>query len=99
MLQIREDYVNETTATRYGQSGWTEAFTTDRGDLFKSLRREYGRCQSKMYRDSPNAQNPKVVGWVFQKRVEYDGRTRNGEKTYLRSVWVEVREINEGEEN
>jgi hypothetical protein len=107
MLQVREDYVDATRGCRYGDSGaWQEAFTDDRGQLYRALMREYGRCTSKVYVDDPAPVNgddakgytlrPRAVGWVFVKRVEYDDAHRlppGRERTYLREVWVTVREV------
>ena len=56
------------------------------GELFKGLQLDYGRCVSKVYRDRKDSP-PIQVGWVFQKRVEYDDCP--GE-SYIREVWVEV---------
>jgi hypothetical protein len=51
MLEIKEPYVNATENCLIGDSGWYEPYTGDRGKLFRSLQREYGRCTSRMYRD------------------------------------------------
>lgn len=62
-----------------------EAYTDDRGRLFRDLQREYGRCVSKMYREYKNGAD-RAVGWVFQGRDKY----QDSNKTYLRETWVEV---------
>jgi hypothetical protein len=88
---MRETFINKTKGYRYGDSDWYEAFTDNRGRLFSSLRREYGGCVSKMYReqkDGPDIQ----CGWIFKKRVKYeDARGNDPEQDYyVREVWVEV---------
>lgn len=56
----------------------------DREDLpglFRRLSKEFGRCVSKVY-----VGDGKPVGWVFEKRVEYDRST----ETYIRETWVSL---------
>ena len=50
-IEIRETYVNTTRDNMIGESGWYEPYTEDRGELFRSLQREYGGCTSRMYTD------------------------------------------------
>jgi len=50
-MRIREVYVNETTDTRFGDSGWYEPWTEDKGKLFRSYQQEFGGCVSMEYRD------------------------------------------------
>ena len=83
-LRIRETFVNATKGHRFSETGAYETFTSDRGELYRHLQREYGRCVSRMYVDTDRGAKP--VGWVFQGRQQYDD-TR---ETYLREVWVEV---------
>jgi hypothetical protein len=55
----------------------------DKGKLFKHLLKEYGRCTGKVYINGPHgAATP--IGWVFQKRVQYD----DCKETYLQEVWA-----------
>jgi hypothetical protein len=95
-LEIRETYVNATKEHGIGDSGWYEPWASDRGELFRSLQKEYGRCVSRMYRDIPGGSPPVIaVGWVFQGNDEYEDARPSWTKerrTYLREVWVEVRE-------
>lgn len=50
-----------------GESGVYEAFTGDRGQLYRSCQSELGRCTGKVYVD--RAEGPPVaVGWVFVAR-------------------------------
>lgn len=84
-LLISETYVDRTTGGVYGETGVYEAFTDNPGVLFRRLRREYGKCDGRVYVDNEEG-DPVAVGWVFVKRVEYeDARNR---ETYLREVWV-----------
>ena len=82
-LYVSEAYINATEGYCYGESGISEAFTSDRGQLYRRLRDEYGRCIGKVCRDSPSGP-PEAIGWVFQGRTKYED---TGE-TYLREVWV-----------
>lgn len=93
MLWITETFVNVDKNAMFGETPWTETRYERVGDLFKSLRREYGPCQSKMYRDTP--EGSKQVGWVFAKRMEYEDAWRmrhlpKEKRTYIREVWIEV---------
>jgi hypothetical protein len=91
-LLIRETFINEDTNVMFGESGWYEPYETELGTLYRTLRSEYGRCISKVYRDRKGAP-PVAVGWVFQKRDKYE----DSKGTYLRSVWVEYRFENDEE--
>lgn len=50
--------------------------------LFKLCMREYGRCTSKVYRDSDTGTH--AIGWVFEKRKQYEDST----DTYILETWV-----------
>lgn len=99
-LFIKESFVNEDKGYIFGEGEWIEAFTDDRGRLFREMQKDYGRCTSSVYRDVPDGP-PVKTGWYFQKTMEYEdsrprydsysGRMKPAE-TYLRGVWVEVRE-------
>lgn len=86
MLFVREIYINATEERMYSDSEVYESSFDNVGDLFRALQKEFGACTGKMYIDTNNG--PKPIGWVFQKRVEYDF----SKETYLREVWVEVHE-------
>lgn len=74
--------VDETQGVRYPP--WEEEVEEDDlRDQFFRLRREYGRCVSKVYIDGPdNAAIP--VGWVFQRRETYSDCPH----TFLCETWV-----------
>jgi hypothetical protein len=69
-----------------GESDIYEPYTDNIGDLFLSLQREYGRCQSKVYIDT--SEGVKAIGWVFQKRQKY----QDCNDTYLSETWVTLHE-------
>lgn len=87
-MYISETFVNETKGYRFGETGPFEAWTDDKGKLFRSLRQEYGRCTGRVYVDTDGKTKP--VGWVFEKRMKYeDARGNDREQDYYtRSVWV-----------
>lgn len=92
-LIIRETYTNETEGWQIDSSEWYEAFTCERGRLFRACQREYGACKSAIYVDTPTG--TKAVGWYFERREQYEDSGRYGRKAdfYTRGVWVEVREV------
>ena len=97
-LQIQENFIGEDLATgkSWGQepSPYYEPYTDNLGQLFKSLRREYGRCTSRVYQDAPDG-TADPIGWVFEKKVEYEdadrARLTGRERFYNRQVWVTYR--------
>ena len=88
-MKIRETFVDLTQGSWY-ESGWYIPFTDDRGQLYKSLAKEYGRCVSRVYVDmrGDGKVGPVPIGWVFLKRVPYDTSPK---ETYLQETWVEYR--------
>lgn len=61
------------------------------GDLYRLLRREYGRCKSKVYIDTPDG--AAHIGWYFESREEYEDANRayfHGDKAYLRGTWARL---------
>lgn len=78
----------------------------DFGEIYRIMRREYGRCTGSVYVDNPdNPARPVRVGWHFVSRQEYDGppvRTcqaphcdnpRHFTTTYLRGAWVTITRV------
>ena len=83
-LYIQETYINKTKGYRFGESDVYESAYDDKGDLFRALRREYGRCASRVYVDTDKGSKP--IGWVFEGRAKYD----DCNETYLRETWVTI---------
>ena len=80
---IQEQFVDRTRECRTGDSEVYETFTSNIGELFRSLLKEHGRCLSRIYRDGPEDEAI-PFGWVFQKTQSYD----NSQETFLQEVWV-----------
>jgi hypothetical protein len=99
MLEVREFYINKTKGYRFGESDWYESFTDSKAELFKSCQKDFGRCVSKMYIELKNG-GDREIGWVFEKRMQYDdARSNQPEDYYIREVWIEVREVEEWQNN
>lgn len=81
-IHIQESYVNATKHHGIGDTDVYDTGQTDRGELFRSLMKEYGRCISKVHVDTE--EHVLTIGWVFQKRVKYE----DCNETYLQEVWV-----------
>lgn len=91
-MLIGETFYNATEGYRFGSLEPYEPWTNDTGKLFRTLQREYGRCTSSVYVDSPDNGKPHRIGWVFQKRMEYEDYRGHGERYYTREVWVTLYE-------
>ena len=92
-MLVQEDWIEIQNANqdnekrfRCGDSGLYEPYTDNIKRLFTSYMREYGRCVSKVYIDTP--EGTKAIGWVFQKRTKY----ADCNKTYLQETWVTLHE-------
>jgi hypothetical protein len=83
-LFIQETFINADKGYMFGESDVYETYCDTRGELFRDLQREYGRCLGKMYRDTD--EGTKAIGWVFLGRQRYED---TGEP-YLREVWVSI---------
>lgn len=55
------------------------------GDLFRYCQREYGGCVSNMYIDTKEGKTRKV-GWVFEKKVDYE---KGSDPTNMQT-WITV---------
>ncbi len=93
---VSETYVNADKGYVYIDNPPYESYTNNMQRLFLNLQREFGRCVSKMYVDCKDG-STKEVGYVFQKRVEYDDPPRYNPygkrykpKTYTQEVWVQI---------
>ena len=82
LLWLQESYINKTDEVRYGGSAVYESWTSNIGDLYKSLVRILGRCTGKVYIDCWGRSRP--IGWVFEKKGHYD----DSGDTYLQECWV-----------
>ena len=83
-MYIKESYLNATEGYRMGDSEWYETFTDNLGDLYRFLRKEFGR-PSNMYCNLKDG-GCKKIGWVFRGKDKYEDTG----KPYTREVWVEV---------
>lgn len=95
-LYIQEEHINADQNVIYGSVEPYETSFDEVGPLFRSLRKEWGACVSKVYRSTLEGDDI-PIGWVFQKRVPYEGRIRYDDYgkqipwgTYLREVWITV---------
>lgn len=95
-LFIRETFVNDTENVIFGEGPWIDSMYDTVGSLFRALSREYGRCVSKMYVDKVDGR-VEQTGWVFEKRMRYEGARRDYDTGryresdyYIRHVWVHV---------
>ena len=85
-MLILEEYVQERNdGMRYhaGESGMYEPYTENKGELFRAMQREHGRCTGHVYIDGEGME-PVKVGWVFQKRVKFS----DCNETFLQETWV-----------
>ena len=89
-MWIKETIVNDTEGYIFGIGDWQRTDRMTLGDLFRSLRVEYGACVSKQYSDRAN-KPPVQTGWVFRKRMQYEDYEPSDKKRYyMREVWISV---------
>jgi hypothetical protein len=96
MLRMREDFTNETEGYFISEgTDWYEPYTDNRKRLFRECQKDYGRCISSIYVDTPNG--TKTVGWYFERKEQYEDAGRYGRdpEYYIRGVWVHLRETEE----
>lgn len=87
-LWVSETYVNADKGYTYGDQPPYESFTDDPGELYRRMRREYGRCTGSVRVDTADGKSIKI-GWVFHRRVPYEGPHRAGQPTtYLQETWI-----------
>lgn len=87
-LWIKEEHICEELNGSVYKShvgNWYETFTSNKGELFKSLQRKFGKAQ-RMYIGVEGSDEPKQVGWIFEKKRIYP----DSKEKYTQSVWVEV---------
>jgi hypothetical protein len=87
-LYAEVESVNETKGYRFGSSGVFETSAETVGELYRDMRREYGRCTGKVYIDTADGR-AKAIGWVFVKREKYED---TGEP-FLMSTWAMVHDV------
>lgn len=80
-LWVEETWINADKGYGAGESGVYETYTDDRGELFRAMQKQYGRCVGKFYIGDGVG-----VGWVFNKRTKYD----DSPETFLLETWVAV---------
>lgn len=85
---VSESRINATEGYRFSDDTYPVAGTVfedmeTSGEMYRWLRREYGRCTGKVYVDSEGGA-PMHVGWVFVKRDRYE----DCNETYLLETWV-----------
>lgn len=85
-LYISESHVNMDEGYRYSDIEPYETMYDSLGDLYRAMRKKYGRCVSSMYVDHSDRVKTQKIGWVFLSRAQYD----DTKETYLREVWVTV---------
>jgi hypothetical protein len=99
-MLVSESFVDATQGVRFGVSEPYEPYTDDIGRLFRDMQKEYGRCVGAVYVDAAGTkigdnatppEKPKRIGWVFQKRLEYEDARESwsaDRRFYIREVWV-----------
>ena len=55
-----------------------------RGELYRTMQTEYGRCVGKVYIGDGQA-----IGWIFRKRERYQD-CQDCNETFLQEAWVSV---------
>ena len=99
-MLIQETRIDRTRNISYGSTDWYEPFTKDKGTLFKTLQKEYGRCTNRVYIDrhlpAPDDGTTGAyttttipVGWVFCKNARYE----DTKEVYLCETWVTLRDL------
>lgn len=90
-FEIKETWTNETCGYHLGDSGWYEPYTDNIATLFRSLQREYGRCVSRVYVDTPDGESD-AIGWYFEKTLPYED-ARSKHDVFVRGCWVTYRRV------
>jgi hypothetical protein len=88
VYQVHVTLTNEDEGYIFGEytEDAAEWFKTS-GDLYRVFQREYGRCRSKIYVNTPAG--TKAVGWYFESRQRYEDTN----EPYLRGAWVTYKAI------
>lgn len=91
-LYVQETFVNRSTNTRFGATEIMDSGfqPSEIGKLYRDMRREHGRCVSKVCIERKDGTSI-PVGWVFVKRMQYEGwRSGDPVRFYLCEVWVHI---------
>lgn len=82
-IWIQEQWINVTENYSCGETDVYETHfdLTQKGKLFESLKKQYGRCVSKVF---IGKEKPIHVGWVFQKRAPYE----DSREKFLQETWI-----------
>ena len=83
LMEVQNINTDDEKRILLNESDIYETFTNDRGELYRSLQKEYGRCISKVYVGETDI---KEIGWVFVKREMYN----DCNETYLQETWITV---------
>ena len=83
-LYMQERHVDATEGSWMGDSDVYETNFTDRGDMYRAMVKEYGRCIGKVYLDTDDGS--KEIGWMFVKRDHYE----DTDEPFLHQTWVTV---------
>lgn len=70
-----------------GRAGVYESASNDRGELYRLLVGDHGRCTGKIYVDGDDDGQPRAVGWVFAARRPFEG---DPYRSSLIETWVTV---------
>ena len=84
-ILISEDHTNATEGYSGGTNDVFETRHTNKGELYREIMSEYGRCTGRVYVDGPDGEAV-PIGWVFRKRQKYD----DCNETYLADTWVTI---------
>ena len=84
-LLLNEKWFNINRGIYIGESGSYESYTDNKGELFRSLQRSFGRCIGKMYIDIEDG-GAIEVGYVFNKKLKYT----DCNEYYIQETWVEL---------
>ncbi len=88
-MLVTETFVNRTKGYQFGESDPYEPYTDNVGRLFRDFQREYGRCEGRVYIDTPAG--VQSIGWIFAKRMRYEDAQRGDpDAYYTREVWVSL---------
>lgn len=86
--EVQVTLTNEHRGYHFAEFSETvEGYT--RGEIYRMMQREYGRCTSSVYVDTDRG--TKKTGWYFVSRQRYEDTN----EPYLRGAWITLRELDE----